>query len=276
MKQPSQKDDSYSSDVIALTDLLAGFQLHSDDSLVNQIYQILCDQIVSIRLKPGQLISEKEIAEVLKASKTPVREALIRLEDAGLVQIVPKSGTYVTPIRINKYIEACFTRMQLEIGAVRRAASRNYDITQVENLHAILEQQSQALDAEDYPLFFSLDQQLHRGFFQMAGVGGVWETLQKSQADVNRMRHLKRIKKIRRGQGVLEEHRAIVDAIEQGDADAASEALVNHIGSLEREIEQLSSQPELLLFIENQAAPPSRTKVTRRKKSRINRETGIQ
>ena len=58
----------------------------------------------------------------LKASKTPVREALIRLEDAGLVTIVPKSGSFVAPIRIDRYIDACFIRLQLETGAVRRAA----------------------------------------------------------------------------------------------------------------------------------------------------------
>ncbi|MBX2826105.1 MAG: GntR family transcriptional regulator, partial [Gammaproteobacteria bacterium] len=244
--------------------LLQDFELNSDEPLASQVYRILRDEIVAIRLRPGQLISEKEIAEVLKASKTPVREALIRLEIDGLVEIVPKSGTYVTAIRINKYMEACFTRLQLEIGAVRRAAERAAEPGFVEPLNRIIERQAEALEAEDYPQFFTLDQALHRTFFVIAGLPGVWELLLKTQADVNRMRHLKRITNIRRGPAVLKEHRAIIEAIGQQDPDGAERALVAHIGSLGREIEQLSSYPALLEFIENQSVPPRRTRPGRR------------
>ncbi len=250
-------------DSIALTDLLQEFSLNSTEPLTSQIYRILRDEIIALRLAPGQLVSEKEIAEVLKASKTPVREALIRLEIDGLVEIVPKSGTYVTAIRINKYIEACFTRLQLEIGAVRRASIQPVDQTLVERLDRILDQQVAALEAEDYRQFFTLDQTLHQNFFLMSGVPGVWELLLKTQADVNRMRHLKRIKNIRRGPAVLKEHRAIVEAIQQEDPDAAEQALVAHIGSLEQEIQQFSSNPALLEFIENQAAPSRRSRPAR-------------
>jgi len=90
-----------------ITSLLAQTDLDPDKSLVQQIYSVLWDAIVSLKLPPGQLVSEKEIASALNASTTPVREALIRLEDAGLVEIVPKSGTYVTAIRLQAYIESC-------------------------------------------------------------------------------------------------------------------------------------------------------------------------
>ena len=106
----------------SVSELLKDVSLDANQGMVQQIYVILMDLIINIRLKPGQRVSEKEVAESLKASKTPVREALIKLEDTGLVSIVPKSGTYVAPISIEHYIEACFTRLQLEIGAVRRAA----------------------------------------------------------------------------------------------------------------------------------------------------------
>jgi len=253
-----------SGDAIALIDLLQDFKLDPTEPLATQIYRILNDQIVALRLRPGQLVSEKEIADVLKASKTPVREALIRLEIDGLVEIVPKSGTYVTAIRINKYIEACFTRLQLEIGAVKRAATHSNDPTHIDNIDHILEQQVAALDVEDYELFFKLDQALHRSFFTMAGMPGVWEFLLKTQAEVNRMRHLKRIKNIRRGPAVLKEHQAIVEAIRAQDSAAAEEALVAHIGSLEQEIQQFTTNPTLLEFIENQALPSRRSRPGRR------------
>lgn len=248
---------------VELMQLLSGVLLHSEESLVSQIHSILRELIVSLKLQPGQLLSEKDVAESLNASKTPVREALIRLEDSGLVQIIPKSGTYVSPISINSYIEGCFTRVQLETGAVRRAAVR-CDSRSEETLNSIIEQQSVAVEKEQYEKFFALDQALHAAFFDIAGVRGAWQLLNRTQADVNRIRHLKRINKIRRGAEVLRQHKKIVKAICSGDADAAEIALIEHIGSLESEIEQLMSNPDLLAFIEQQDNSHFRKRSSRR------------
>lgn len=245
-------------------ELLAGVELSADQGLVSQIYTLLWDLISTIRIKPGQLLSEKDVSEALRASKTPVREAMIRLEEAGLVEIVPKSGTYVTPIRIDRYIEACFTRLQLEIGAVRQAAARNHDFERVIQLKTILQKQEDALAAESYESFFQLDESLHRAFFDMAGVPGVWNVLRKSQSDVYRIRHLKRVHNIRRGPRVVEQHKAIVTAIRGGDQDEAEAALVRHIGSLNTEIDQLSSYPELLDYIEKLNASEKQIRTQRR------------
>ena len=88
----------------AVSDLLEGVVLDPKESLVKQIYAILWELIVNISLKPGQAMSEKEISDALKASKTPVREAIIKLEETGLIRVVPKSGTYVSPISLDRYI----------------------------------------------------------------------------------------------------------------------------------------------------------------------------
>ncbi len=233
-----------------VSELLDGVWLDPKESLVQQIYTILMDCIVNIRLKPGQAMSEKEISDSLKASKTPVREALIKLEDTGLVRVVPKSGTYVSPISLDRYIEACFIRLQLEIGAVRRAAERNNDLRGVLNLETTISRQVKALEAGDDQLFFKYDEALHQSFFEMAGIAGVWQLVKKTQSDVYRIRHLKRLYNIRREMQVIEEHKAIVSAIRAGSADDAEAALIRHIGSLEAEIDNLSSNPELLDYIE--------------------------
>lgn len=213
---------------------------------------------MKLEILPGQLISEKEIAAALNASKTPVREALIRLEDVGLVTVVPKSGTYVTSIRIDAYIEGCFTRLQLETGAVRRVAERRGIDQHISQLDSIIEQQKAALDVGNRVEFAALDEAFHKAFFNIAGLNGVWHFLQKTQADVNRIRQLKRVLGIRRETQVIDQHIAIVDAIKAGDASAAADALVAHIGSLESEIEQLTEHPELLTFIDNQNYVPTR------------------
>lgn len=238
------------------SELFSDVSLSSDDSMVNQIYQLLWDLITTARLLPGQLLSEKELSESLNASRTPVREALIRLEDAGLVYVVPKSGTYVTPVRISTYLEACFIRLQLEIGAARRAAERATHYTADEDLDAIIEQQTQALTDNDYSRFFQLDENMHEAIFRMAGVSGVWHVLRRTQSEVHRIRHLKREYQLRHGATVLEAHKQIVSSIGSGDPDAAEAAMIEHLGPLEREIEQLASFPELIRFIEQQNSDP--------------------
>lgn len=234
------------------SELFKDMSLTSDESMVNQIHRILWDLITTTRLLPGQLLSEKELSESLNASRTPVREALIRLEEAGLVYVVPKSGSYVTPVRISTYIEACFIRLQLEIGAVRRAAERFANYQSPADLNAIIARQTEALKDNDYSQFFILDEQLHESIFRIAGIGGVWKVLRRTQSEVYRIRHLKREYQLRHGDKVLKAHQKIVDSIASCDPDAAEAAMIEHLGPLESEIEQLTAFPELLKFIEQQ------------------------
>ena len=248
---------------LSISECLENVQLDPTQSLVKQIYSVLWGLIVNLQLKPGQVMSEKEISEALQASKTPVREAIIKLEETGLVQVVPKSGTYVSPISLDRYIEACFTRLHLEVGAVRRAAERSNDMKSVMQLEATITRQIQALDAKKHEEFFKLDEELHKAFFEMAGVPGVWQVVKKTQSDVYRIRHLKRIYKIRRENEVVKDHQAIVAAIRKGAADEAEAALVAHIGSLESEIDQMSSYPEILDFIDTLNASGKRGKRSR-------------
>lgn len=235
---------------VAISELLKDKQLDDESALTAQIFALLKELIVTIKLYPGQLISEKEVAETLKASKTPVREAMIRLQGIGLVKIVPKSGTYVTPIQITRYIEACFIRLQLEIGAVRRAAEKQNSWESILKMESILRQQEEALEEGRKLEFFRLDEALHKAFFDAAGVSGAWDVMRDSQADVYRIRHLKRMHGIRRENAVLQDHKAIVTAIRNGSPDEAEKAMINHIGSLEQEVEELASHANLLNFIE--------------------------
>lgn len=233
-----------------VSEALRGVRLSSDSSMVSQIYDILRARIVSVDFLPGQRLSEKEIASALNASKTPIREALIKLEDAGLVEVVPRSGTYVTPIRIDRYVEACFVRLNLEIGAVKRAAGAQDHAAIAGQLDDIVADQKAALAASDFLSFFDLDQRLHCAIFELSGIGGVWTTITQAQSEVDRIRHLKRIHNIRRGPTVVREHEAIVDAIRRGDPDGAQAELVGHLGSLQAEIDGLRQHPVLLSFID--------------------------
>lgn len=248
-------------------ELLKGTTLSDASPLAGQIVDILRDLIVSLKIFPGQSLSEKEVATSLKASKTPVREAMIRLEVANLVKIVPHSGTYVAPLNIDRYKAACFTRLNLEIGAVRTAALSDHR----QNFHAefleLIEQQQSALEADHFESFFHLDEAFHRLLFDMADVPAVWSIIKRTQVDVYRVRHLRRLQKINNGPKVVADHKRIIAAIMAGDPDAAQHALIQHIGRIEDKIKAISDQPELMKFIEKLNTSRSRRSSSRAAKT---------
>lgn len=250
MQEPVTQMPKRQSTTTKVGELLAGHRLDPDLNITFQVFDVLRDLIVSVRLRPGQRISEKEIAAALNASKTPVREALIRLDEINLVKIVPQSGTYVTKISVSRYTTACFIRLQLELGAVRAAASFPDPRHRVEALDDILSRQLGALDADDPAAFFALDEAFHRQLFVLAGHGDVWKTARRTQFDLNRARHIRRMHQILRGGDVLNEHAAIVDAIRMRDPERAEAALRAHIGDIDRQVGVLFSDERLHGLIE--------------------------
>ena len=89
-----------------------------------RIYDALRDRIVALELPPGSALPEKEFAESFGVSRTPVREALLRLAEDQLVDIYPQSGTFVAPIRVSVVLDAMVIRDALERFAARAAAAR--------------------------------------------------------------------------------------------------------------------------------------------------------
>ncbi len=234
----------------SVSERIADVRLEPSQSLVSQIFDVLRDLIIKVKLRPGELLSEKEVADAFGASKTPVREAIIRLEDKGFLEVVPKSGTYVTPIRLDRYIEACFIRLRLETGAVRRAAERQGGFEGIIRLEACIREQEVAHRAENRERFFELDEEFHRMLFEIAGVPGVWSVMNQAKSELDRVRHMKRIFGISRANQVIKQHEAISAAVRAHDPEVAEKALVDHIGSLDREIDELSSHPKILQFID--------------------------
>lgn len=226
-----------------------------EESLVDQIYWVLRENIINLSLLPEMPLVEKEIATILKISKTPVREALIRLVNDRLVTIVPKSGSYVTSIKLERYLEACFIRINLESGCVKRLSDKGISLSEQVKLRSIITEQQQIIDKKITPNNelscapnFEVNELFHRTLFEYAGLSGVWLLLDSSKAEMDRVRHLKRKVGITRSSTVVEEHAAIVDAIISRDAMAAEQAIIQHIGSVDDEMDIISKNP---LFIKS-------------------------
>src|SRR3954469_23521703 len=191
------------------------------------VYDRLREAIVSTELQPGQLISENEIAEKLGVSRTPVREALARLRDDQLVQIVPQLGTFVSPISVSGVDDAQFLREALECSAVRLAAERA-DRGDVAQLGALIGRQEHARDAANADAFYVLDDELHSTLCELSGRPIAWTIVARANGHLNRVRRLS-LAEPRYIAEMIEEHKAVVDAVGQGDPDAAEDALRHHL-----------------------------------------------
>lgn len=238
--------------LLGIDEVLKANELPESGSLVERVYQLLREKIINLSLSPGMPLPEKEIATILNVSKTPVREALIRLSNDQLVNIVPKSGSYVAPISIDRYLEACFIRVQLEGGCVRRLAEKGLSMAEQVHLRSLVSQQQQLLDApvRDYERFFRADEQFHEMLFQYAGLPGAWALLNGAQAEIDRVRHLKIRQGILRSRAVVEEHSNIIQAVIDRSPDSAEAVMIYHIGSVDEQMLNMSENPQLLQSIE--------------------------
>jgi len=234
-----------------LAEVLDANELSGDGSLVDRIYELLRRLIVDLSLPPESALVEQEVASVLNVSKTPVREAIIRLSREGLVHVVPKSGSYVTAVSLDRYLEACFVRTQLEVGCVKRLAVQGVSLADQVKLKALLTEQEAAIEHSDDALFFRLDEALHKRFFELAGLSGAWEIMNFAKAELDRVRHIKRQFGVRQRHVVVEEHTAVVNAIIDRDPVNAERAMMDNIGAVEDEMISISENPLLLRTIED-------------------------
>ncbi|WP_207479295.1 GntR family transcriptional regulator [Arenibaculum pallidiluteum] len=204
------------------------------DTAASIIYRELRRGIASLRMKPGEAISEKEIAQTFGVSRTPVREALLRLADEGLVEIFPQSGTFVSRIPVDSLPEAIVIRKALEEAAVRYAAQRATP-RQIQRLHANLLLQEEAATANDHEAFHEADEAFHEMIAETAGYPGFWTLSQQLKVQVDRYRLLT-LPVPGRIPTVIAEHRAILQAIEDHDPETAARSIAFHLDSLSARI----------------------------------------
>jgi DNA-binding GntR family transcriptional regulator len=206
-------------------------------SMAGQVFRTLRSAIVTMRLKPGEALSEQEIATHLNVSRQPVREAFIKLAEDGLLRVVPQRGTFVMKISAVAVTNARFVREAVECAIAREAAQR-ISATDAAALKGIIAEQRKAEKSDDSEGFFALDEEFHRALASAGGCADAWKVIESAKAQMDRVRFLS-VPEATPMRRLIAQHQRILDGVVAGDGDAATDAMQVHL----REI--LSSLPRL-------------------------------
>ena len=187
------------------------------------IYDALYKSIARMELRPGEPLQEKALTEIFGVSRTPVREALLRLQGDGLVEMQPQAGTSVALIPKAAIREAIIIRRGLEELAVTRLAAVAND-RDVARLDLIIAQQRLAMSVDDQASVHDADEAFHELIALAAGFSMLWPMVRQMTVHLDRLRVLS-LPLERRMNVTVEEHQRIRDAIAAKDVEGARVAL---------------------------------------------------
>jgi DNA-binding GntR family transcriptional regulator len=233
----------------------------TSEPIARRIVRQLRHAIVTMRIRPGEKLSEQETAKRLGVSRQPVREAFIKLAEAGLVLILPQRGTLVVKISVDAVENARFIREAIECAVVREAA-RRLDRAALAVARAVLDETATAIASGDAERLFELDEEFHRALAAAAGRPDAWRVVEEQKAQMDRVRYLDMSDAIPM-RIVLSQHLDILDAIERGDADAAERALRAHLSEILVSLPKLAERwPSLFeapprAFMAEPSVPPT-------------------
>lgn len=206
----------------------------------DHVYETLKENIIKLTLKPGQSISEKEISEMLDVSRTPVREAFVKLAQEELLEVYPQRGTFISLIDLDHVEELRYIRELLERASTKLAAE-NSEQVDIASLKENLQRQRFCINEKNYEKFFELDEEFHHLISIGANKPRIWSVLQNFNAHLSRIRVLSLAANYRWEQLLLQ-HSDILQAIEQGNAELAEEAMGQHLRKLRFELDDLKEQ----------------------------------
>jgi GntR family transcriptional regulator, rspAB operon transcriptional repressor len=220
------------------------FAVPHQGSAAQRIEAELRRAIIALELPPGTRLSEQEIAERQGVSRQPVREALISLAKSRLVEILPQRGTVVVKISVRKMMEARFVREAIETAIVRRACS-SFDRQTRQRIDDLLEVQDTAARRGDHAAFQRYDELFHIALAEGAGCPLAWEAVQDIKSHMDRVCQLT-LPGTEAMLPLIEQHKAIIAAIDSRDEEAAAQAMRLHLTEILRALPRIEAEhPEL-------------------------------
>ncbi|TCT05251.1 GntR family transcriptional regulator [Aquabacter spiritensis] len=193
-----------------------------------QVFDYLREQIVTLVLPPGATLPRAALQDLFGVSSTPVRDALMRLEEEGLVEVFPQHATKVSPIDLSQARRTQFLRRAIEQEAVRLLCARPDRQTALAALEAVIARQSALLAAGDLEAFDVADRDFHATLCDQVEAGEVWALVRRSSGHIDRLRRLN-LPLAGKAPQIIRDHAAIVAGIAAGDPAAAQQAVRDHL-----------------------------------------------
>ncbi len=206
----------------------------------SQVFEKLREAIVALDLVPGTVLARAELAEQFGISQTPIRDALLKLGEEGLVDIFPQHATVVSRIDISAAKQAHYLRRSIELEVVRTLAQQP-DPATLERLRAQVERMVLVMGPEHYSEFVAADQDFHRLMYEAAGVAGLWDLVRRMSGHVDRLRRL-HLPTEGKTAAVVQDHRAIVDAIAAGHPANAQDQLRAHLSGTLSQLDEICAR----------------------------------
>jgi DNA-binding GntR family transcriptional regulator len=216
-------------------------------SISLRVYETVRNAIVQLQLRPGHLLSEAELARQMGVSRQPVREAFIKLAEAGLVEVRPQRGTFVKLISIREVQNSRFIRESIELAVVRKAAQL-IDSAGIADLRELVAAQQVALSGT-LGDFMRLDDDFHCAIAAHGGVEHAWRHIVSLKAQLDRVRFLGFPAATPRPQ-VVAQHTEVVDALERNDPEAAVKMMHKHLNELAPSLPKLAEEHAELFALE--------------------------
>jgi DNA-binding GntR family transcriptional regulator len=210
--------------------------------LASQVFARLREDIVRGILPPNAPLSELDLCDRLQVSRTPVREALIKLAEEGLVRIYPQFGSFVAPISLEAVRVGQYVREHLECALITDAA-RHMDDSAILRIRANIGLQEQAVAERNVEEFYRLDNDFHALITEISGNPGVWSVILQAKTQFDRVRY-QNVQEPGRTAKLLAQHRDIAAALVAGNVAEATAALRHHLREVFLTVEKLGLTDE--------------------------------
>jgi DNA-binding GntR family transcriptional regulator len=209
-----------------------------------RVFDAVRQAIVQLKFRPGNLLSEADVARQLGVSRQPVREAFIKLAEIGLVDVRPQRGTFVRLISIRQVQNVRFVREAIEVAIVRKAALEMTP-ARLDELRRNLDAQRAAGAAADNDEFLRLDEAFHQALAHASGNDYAWNVLENHKAQMDRVRYLS-MPDATPFEVLVGQHAAIADALARHSADEAEAAMRGHLSEILTSLPRLAqAHPDL-------------------------------
>lgn len=205
-----------------------------------QVLERLREAILDLDLVPGTVLARQALAEQFGVSQTPVREALLRLAEEGLVEVYPQHATLVSRIDLQAARQAHFLRRSIELELVRELALQR-PTGLVDALQRQVALQQALAQAQQYGEFVAADRRFHQLLYEAAGMLALYDMVARVSGHVDRLRRL-HLPTAGKTASILRDHAAITAGISAGDAAAAQQALRQHLSGTLSAVEEIRRQ----------------------------------